>query len=570
MASVTQVGCPHHPSSCHYDVMQQKPTRLTTQLRDTTFRWIADDVDDETRAELQDLLARAMTGDSDAVAELDDRMSGTPTFGTAGLRGPVRAGSNGMNTAVVIRTTAGLADWLAHTHPGGTVVIGRDARHGSERFASATAEVLDGAGFDVRVLPRPLPTPVLAYATLALGACAGVQITASHNPPADNGYKVFDHTGIQIIPPADTEIEQRIAAAPGAVSVPRGRGARTLGDDVLRGYLDRVAALARSENRDVRIAITPLHGVGGDVVVEALRTAGFTDVHLVEQQAEPDPDFPTVTFPNPEEEGATDLLLQLAADIDADLAIALDPDADRCALGTRTSDGTWRMLHGDETGVLLGDRLLARTDVPDPLVATTLVSSSLLDRIAAAHGARHARTLTGFKWLMRAGERLVYAYEEALGVCVNPDFVKDKDGIAAAVFAADVVAEAKSRGRTLLDLLDELTLRHGISVTGQVAPRFADLAERATVMERLRSQPPDRLAGVAVTAEELPEADALKLSGDRVRVIVRLSGTEPKVKAYLEVTAPAPPPERLTETRRAARETLDRLRDDVSRLLTVP
>ncbi|MER7117178.1 phospho-sugar mutase [Saccharomonospora azurea] len=548
--------------------MQQKPPRLTPELRDMTFRWIADDVDDDSRAELQNLLARAMAGDPDATSELDDRMSGTLTFGTAGIRGPVRAGPNGMNTAVVVRTTAGLAAWLAKRSPGGTVVVGRDARHGSERFADAAAEVLDAAGFDVRVLPRPLPTPVLAYATLSLGACAGIQITASHNPPADNGYKVFDHTGIQIIPPADSEIEAEIASAPAAVAVPRGRGARTLDDEVLDGYLDRVATLATSGAKDLRVAVTPLHGVGGPVVVEALRRAGFSDVHLVEAQAEPDPGFPTVAFPNPEEPGATDLLLRLAEDIDADLAVALDPDADRCAVGARERDGSWRMVTGDEAGVLLGDRLLARTDDGDPLVATTIVSSSLLAEVARARGARHARTLTGFKWLMRAGDGLVYAYEEALGLCVNPDFVKDKDGIAAAVFAADVAAEAKSQGRTLLDLLDELMATHGVSVTGQVAPRFADLAERAAVMERVRTTPPTTLAGVPVTTEELREADALKLTGDQIRVIVRLSGTEPKVKAYLEVTAPPPGPEGLATARDAAMEKLTALREDVAALLS--
>ncbi len=291
-------------------------------------------------------------------------------------------------------------------------------------------------------------------------------------------------------------------------------------------------------------------------------------MHLVEAQAEPDPGFPTVAFPNPEEPGATDLLLHLAEDIDADLAVALDPDADRCAVGARERDGSWRMVTGDEAGVLLGDRLLARTDDGDPLVATTIVSSSLLAEVARARGARHARTLTGFKWLMRAGDGLVYAYEEALGLCVNPDFVKDKDGIAAAVFAADVAAEAKSQGRTLLDLLDELMATHGVSVTGQVAPRFADLAERAAVMERVRATPPTTLAGVPVTTEELREADALKLTGDQIRVIVRLSGTEPKVKAYLEVTAPAPGPEGLATARNAAMEKLTALREDVAALLS--
>jgi phosphomannomutase len=548
--------------------MQHRSPQLTPELRDRTFRWIADDVDGDSRTELQNLLARAMAGDDDATSELDDRMSGTLSFGTAGIRGPVRAGPNGMNTAVVVRTTAGLAAWLAQRSPGGTVVVGRDARHGSERFATAAAEVLDAAGFDVKLLPRPLPTPVLAYATVSLGACAGVQITASHNPPADNGYKVFDNTGIQIIPPADSEIEAEIAAAPASVAVPRGRGVQVLDDEVLNGYLDRVATLATSGAKDLRIAVTPLHGVGGAVVVDAFRRAGFTDVHVVDAQAEPDPDFPTVTFPNPEEPGATDLLLQLAENVDADLAVALDPDADRCALGARERNGTWRMLTGDEAGVLLGDRLLARTSVENPLLATTIVSSSLLAEVARARGARHARTLTGFKWLMRAGEGLVFAYEEALGICVNPDFVKDKDGVGAAVFAADVAAEAKSRGLTLLDLLDELMADHGVSVTGQVAPRFADLAERAAVMERVRANPPTTLAGVAVSTEEIRDAGALKISGDQLRVLIRLSGTEPKVKAYLEVTAPPPGPDGLTEARDAALETLRALRDDVAALLS--
>ncbi len=319
-------------------------------------RWIADDPDPDTRVELQRVLAAALTGDRGAADDLADRMAGTLRFGTAGLRGPVRAGPNGMNVAVVRRTTAGLAHWLhAQGRAGAPVVVGRDARRGSEAFAAAAAEVLAGAGFAVRTLPGPLPTPVLAFAVREIGAVAGVQITASHNPPADNGYKVYVDDGGQLAPPADAEIEAAIAAAPPAVSVPTGPPRGIV--DVREAYLDRVAALPRGTARTLRIALTPLHGVGGETAVLALARAGFTDVHVVATQAVPDAAFPTVAFPNPEEPGVTDALLATAERVGADLAVALDPDADRCALGVPTAGG-WRMLTGDETGVLLGDHVL--------------------------------------------------------------------------------------------------------------------------------------------------------------------------------------------------------------------
>ncbi|MEU6643813.1 phospho-sugar mutase [Saccharomonospora sp. NPDC046836] len=550
--------------------MTEQPSRLTPDLRDKAFRWIADDPDPATRTELQTVVARAMGGDGNAVTELADRMAGPLTFGTAGLRGPVRAGQNGMNTAVVVRTTAGVSAWLtASGHAGGTVVVGRDARHGSESFAAATAEVLSAAGFAVSVLPRPLPTPVLAFAVRHLGAVAGIQITASHNPPADNGYKLYDGTGTQIVPPADGEIEAAIAAAPAAVSVPRAAGTATLDDEVVDAYLARVALLPWNTSRTLRVVATALHGVGAELLDRALRDAGFTDVHLVPEQADPDPDFPTVSFPNPEEPGATDRLLALAAETDADLAIALDPDADRCALGARGPDGAWRMLRGDETGVLLGEYVLSTSDIADPLVATTIVSSSMLSAIARAHGARYAETLTGFKWLARAGTGLVYAYEEALGVCVNPEFVRDKDGIAAAVSAADLAATTKAAGRTLFDLLDDLAVRHGVHLTDQVSLRITDLRARAELMARLRTAPPATLAGAEVSAEDLlPDADVLRLRGEGVRVVIRPSGTEPKLKVYLEVTAPVPSAAELAEIRRQAGDRLAALRADVERLLT--
>lgn len=567
--------------------------RLTPDLRDSTYRWITEDPDRVTQEELQAVLARAIAGDAEAVTDLSDRMAGQLAFGTAGLRGPVRAGSNGMNTAVVVRTTAGVAQWLAHHgHAGAAVVVGRDARHGSDRFAAAAAEVLTAAGFAVSVLPSPLPTPLLAFAVRHLGAAAGIQITASHNPPADNGYKLYDHTGAQITTPADRQIEAAIEAAAPARLVPRAGGASTV--DVLEAYLAATTRLPRGSVRDLRVAATALHGVGADVLEAALRGAGFADVHLVATQRTPDPDFPTVAFPNPEEPGATDRLLALAEEVRADVAIALDPDADRCALGVAGRDGEWRMLRGDDTGAALGEHVLSGRDrageagasgdpagadgelivesdgaiaeSPAPLVATTIVSSSLLGHIARAHGARYAETLTGFKWLTRAGAGLVFAYEEALGLCVAPDVVRDKDGISAAVVACDLLAELKASGRTVLDLLDDLAARHGVHVTDQVSLRIADLTARAELMTRLRADPPAELAGTAVTAEDLlPDADVLRLRGDGIRVLLRPSGTEPKLKAYLEVTEP--PDDDLTAARARTAERLAALRGELDRLL---
>ncbi|WP_020662602.1 phospho-sugar mutase [Amycolatopsis benzoatilytica] len=537
---------------------------LDSRLRDSAYRWIADDPDPASREELTEVLARAIGKVPGAAAEVADRMAGPLEFGTAGLRGPVRAGPNGMNVAVVTRTTAGVAAWLtAHGHAGGVVVVGRDARHGSEAFATAAAEVLTAAGFAVKVLPQPLPTPVLAFSVLHYDAVAGIQITASHNPPADNGYKLYDATGGQIVPPSDGEIEQAIQAAPPARSVPRAPGAEVV--DPREAYLTKVAELPHGSTRELRIAATALHGVGAETVRAALAQAGFADVHLVAAQSEPDADFPTVSFPNPEEPGATDLLLTLASEVDADLAVALDPDADRCALGVRGPDG-WRMLRGDETGVLLGAHILSTTDSTDPLVATTIVSSSLLGELAKEKGARYAETLTGFKWLVRAGDGLVFAYEEALGLCVNPSFVRDKDGIAAAVAAADLAATLKAEGRTPLDVLDDIAIRHGVHLTDQVSLRVTDLSVRGRLMAALRSAPPGTLGGVPVTLEDLlPDADVLRLSGDGVRVVVRPSGTEPKLKAYLQVVTPVTG--ELADARRTATELLDVVRAEIADLL---
>jgi phosphomannomutase len=547
---------------------------LTPAVRDAALRWIADDPDPATRDELQRLLAAALAGAPLAPAEeLAERMSGPLRFGTAGLRGPVRAGPSGMNVAVVRRTTAGLAAWLAgQGGAGGLVVVGRDARHGSAEFASAAAEVLAGAGFEVRALADPLPTPVLAYSVRTWGAVAGVQITASHNPAADNGYKVYLADGAQLVEPADAQIEAAIAAAPPARSVPTAPVPPTDPAELLDGYLRRVAALPRGTARKLRIALTPMHGVGGAVAVHALRRAGFDDVHVVRNQAAPDPNFPTVAFPNPEEPGATDALLALAAEVGADLAVALDPDADRCALGVPDAEGRWRMLTGNQTGVLLGDHVLATLDRaahPDPLVATTVASSTQLRAVAAARGARYAETLTGFKWIVRAGDNgagLVYGYEEALGYCVDPAAVRDKDGIAAAVLAADLAATRRAAGGSLLDALDQLALAHGVYLTEAIT-LWMPPERRTQALARLAADPAP-LGGEL----ERPAPDVFVLHGERTRAVIRPSGTEPKLKAYLEVVEPAPVSAgaELAAARERAGERLARLRHEVDALIGAP
>jgi len=525
-----------------------------SDLEEQVRAWLDGDPDPATRAELSQL----------SPDELAERFTAPLSFGTAGLRGPVRAGPNGMNVAVVIRTTAGLAHWLqTQGLSGGVVVLGRDGRHGSAAFAAAATRVLVAAGFDVRTFTEPVPTPLVAFAVRAWEAVAGVQITASHNPAGDNGYKVYLSGGAQLIPPSDEEIEAAIAAVGRARDVPRATPAPGTADDVVETYLERVASLPYSSARALRVALTPMHGVGGAIAVEGLRRAGFTDVHVVASQAEPDADFPTVRFPNPEEPGACDALLALAAEVDADVAIALDPDADRCAIGARGEDG-WRMLRGDETGVLLGDYVMATTTRRNPLVASTIVSSQLLGKVAAARGVRHVQTLTGFKWLVRAGEGLVYAYEEAIGYCVDPDAVRDKDGISAAVLACDLAAGLKAAGRTLLDCLDDLALAHGLHAGGQLAIRVDDRAEIATMMARLRATLPSKLDSTAVEAQDLlPRTDAVVLHGADVRVVVRPSGTEPKLKCYLEVVAAVTDRTALPAAREQAALRLARLREEM-------
>ena len=544
-----------------------------TAVLDRARSWAAEDPDDHTRTELEDLIAQVETDPgSAAAADLDDRFAGRLEFGTAGLRGALGAGPNRMNRVVVIRAAAGLAAYLKAQGAGSEdqVVIGFDARHNSDVFAADTAAVMVGAGLRALVLPRPLPTPVLAYAIRKLGCVAGVMVTASHNPPQDNGYKVYLGDGSQIVPPADEEISAAIDAVGALAGVPLGTGWTTLGDEVVESYLDDVAALVDPDGpRDITAVYTPLHGVGGESVNLVLQRAGFPVPHVASAQADPDPDFPTVAFPNPEEPGAMDLAMELAAEVDADLVVANDPDADRCAVAVPGPHG-WRMLRGDEVGALLADFLL-RNGVQG-VYASSVVSSSLLGRLAQAHGQRHVETLTGFKWLGRV-EGLAFGYEEALGYCVAPQLVRDKDGVSALLLVVELAAILKAEGRTLADRLDDIAREHGLHATDQLSVRVTDLAKIADAMARLRTSPPEQLGGLrvervddlALGSADLPPTDGLRYRlADGARVIVRPSGTEPKLKCYLEVVVPVEEDGGVDAARISAAGRLDAIRTDLS------
>ncbi|HEU5156361.1 MAG TPA: phospho-sugar mutase [Streptosporangiaceae bacterium] len=543
--------------------------------RERAREWLAQDPDPATRAELSALLAAA-----EGEAALADRFGAKLEFGTAGLRGELGAGPNRMNRVTVMRAAAGLAAVLG---PGASLVIGYDARHGSARFAEDTAAAATGAGLTAWLLPGPLPTPVLAHAVRHLGADAGVMVTASHNPPRDNGYKVYWGDGAQIVPPLDAEISAAIDAVGRVDELPLGTGRRVLDDDIVVAYLKALSRIPLGTDRDISIAYTPLHGVGRDVLLRAFAGAGFPAPAVVAEQGSPDPDFPTVAFPNPEEPGAMDLALALGAAAHADLVVANDPDADRCAVGVPLADGGWRLLSGDEVGCLLAEHVLRHTHGADRLVVTTIVSSTQLGKIAAHHGVRFAESLTGFKWIMKAGspgDRLVYGYEEALGYSLGGDDglpVHDKDGIGAALAVAALAAAAKRDGRTLLDLLDDQARRDGLHATSQLSFRVDEPALITDAMARLRTAPPTSLGGHAVTAiddlslgsDGLPptEGQRLRLAGD-ARVVVRPSGTEPKLKCYLEVIVPVSAT--VAEARTAAAAALTAIRGDLTAALSLP
>lgn len=526
-------------------------TELLAMARD----WHAQDPDPLTRDELSALITRAQEGDEAAIADLRDRFSTKLEFGTAGLRGALGAGPNRMNRVVVMRAAAGIASWLGAG--GGHVVIGYDARHRSVDFAHDSAAVLTGAGHRVCLLPEPLPTPVLAHTLRDLGADAGIVVTASHNPPQDNGYKVYvggqgDDAGSQIVSPVDTEISAAIDAVGPVGDLPLGRDWTVLGPQALDRYLSAVTALPLGTDRDLSVVYTPMHGVGGRVLMEATERAGFARPTVVAEQFDPDPDFPTVDFPNPEEPGAMDLALALGEREGADLIVANDPDADRLALAVPGHG----MLTGNEVGGLLAQYVLDHTSGDGRVVATSIVSSSLLGEIARARGVHYEETLTGFKWLARAGapgQSRVFSYEEALGYCVGGDEgrpVADKDGIGAALTAMALAATAKRQGRTLLDLLDDQAREYGLYLSDQLSVRVEDLTEISAAMRRLRAEPPAAFGPLKVARvvdfvdghQGLPPTDALRFElegGLRGRVTLRPSGTEPKLKAYAEVVSGA-------------------------------
>jgi len=514
-------------------------TGLDATLSAQVQAWIDDDVDDAAAAELLDLLAAAAADSPRAeqsAAELADRFSGPLTFGTAGLRGRLRAGPNGMNRTVVRRAAAGVATWLgAQGHTGAPVVVGYDGRHGSRAFAQDSAAIFAAAGFDARLLPRLLPTPLVAFAVQHLGAAAGVMVTASHNPPQDNGYKVYVGDGAQIVPPTDAQIEAAIRAVGPTREIPLApQGFAVLDESIVDSYVSAVAGLVENGPRDVRIVHTAMHGVGTEVVRKVFAAAGFASIIAVPQQEQPDADFPTVAFPNPEEPGALDLAFELAAAERADLIIANDPDADRCAVAVPSPGGEWRMLRGDEVGVLLADALL-RKGIRGTY-ATTIVSSTMLRAMAQRYGVGYAETLTGFKWIARAAPDLVFGYEEALGYSVAPELVRDKDGISAALLVAELAAALKAQDSSLRNRLEELAHEYGRYATDQVSVRVDDPGIIGEAMARLRAHPPTTLLDEPVAVVDLmPDADVVRLTWKGGRAVVRPSGTEPKLKVYLEV-----------------------------------
>lgn len=537
---------------------------MNSTLRAEVEAWIADDPDPKTAAELQTLL------DADDEVTLKKYFNGFLQFGTAGLRGPIGPGPSCMNRAVVGRAAAGIASYMKKR--GMTkVVIGRDARYGSEDYTFETAEIMSGAGMDVYILPRPLPTPVLAFATSYLACDIGIMVTASHNPPQDNGYKVYvgpeadgiKYASSQIINPTDSFIAADIDAVTSLKSLPRGSKWTILDEEVLNEYVKRTSALAPRPG-DLKVVYTAMHGVGTETAQLVFNKAGFSSLITVDEQCTPDPDFPTVKFPNPEEPGAIDLALKKARDFNAELVIANDPDADRCAAAINDPVVGWRMLRGDELGVVLGE-WIARSK-PSGTFGNSIVSSSALRKISGHYGIDFQEVLTGFKWLAKI-EDLAFGYEEAIGYAVDSDTVNDKDGISAAIFLAQVAMDLKRDGLTISDLLNQVWERHGFHGTEQISIRVSDMSAITRLLAGLRQTPPKEIAGRAVESiddlaapkDGLPPTDGLRiwLAGG-IRIIVRPSGTEAKMKCYIEV---------ITKTSGDSEVLLNELREPLKKFL---
>ena len=538
---------------------------MNPTLRAEVQAWIADDPDPKTAAQLQSLL------DAEDESTLGKYFNGFLQFGTAGLRGPIGPGPSCMNRAVVGRTAAGIASYMKKR--GMTkVVVGRDARYGSEDYTIETAEIMSGAGMDVYVLPRPLPTPVLAFATAHLGCDIGIMVTASHNPPQDNGYKVYvgpvadgiNYASSQIISPTDGFIATDIDAVTSLKSLPRGSKWTELSEEVITEYVKRTSALAPRPG-DLKIVYTAMHGVGTETIQRVFNHAGFATLILVDEQCTPDPDFPTVAFPNPEEPGAIDLALKKARDFGADLVIANDPDADRCAAAINDPLVGWRMLRGDELGIVFGE-WIARSK-PKGSFANSIVSSSTLRKISGHYGIDFQEVLTGFKWIAKI-EDLAFGYEEAIGYAVDSDNVNDKDGISAAIFLAQIAMDLKRDGLTISDLLNQVWERHGFHGTEQISIRVTDMSAITHLLTGLRANPPREIAGRAVESiddlaapsDGLPPTDGLRiwLAGG-IRIIVRPSGTEAKMKCYIEV---------VTATSDESQKLLDEIRQPLKELLS--
>jgi len=563
--------------------------------------WAAADPDPATAAELRELLAAVQRGEPGAQEDLASRFSGPLEFGTAGLRAAIGAGESRMNIAVVRRTAAGIARFLADRAAGEytpRVVIGHDARYRSSDFARDSAAIFTAAGFETLLMPTALPTPVLSWAVRELDAEAGIMVTASHNPKEDNGYKVYvggrvepgDGRGAQIVPPVDTEIAEAIHWDEDLTGIALAEDGWTVlpaageDGDIEARYVDAVVALSPADSadsaagtRDLRLVTTAMHGVGGHTLAAVLRGAGYEDVHVVAEQEEPDPDFPSVPFPNPEEAGAMDLSLALAQRVDADLVVANDPDADRCSAAIPTDQG-WRQLRGDEVGILLGEHVLDRAlaaGVQNPVLANSIVSSRQLGAYCAGRGVQHHATLTGFKWIARI-PGLVFGYEEALGYDVAPELTHDKDGISATLLLAELAQGLKAKGLSMQDALDAAAVRDGVYLTLQISLRVAQLSERDVLLAGLKQDTPAQLGGVAVASVEdmadgldgLPPTSGLRLLlADDTRVIVRPSGTEPKLKAYLEVIEPVADTEDLARARTSAEQRLEAVRTDLAAAL---
>ena len=527
--------------------------------------WIADDPDPITASQLQQWL------DTNNESELRTSFNGFLQFGTAGLRGPIRPGPSGMNRAVVGRTAAGIVAYMEERNLT-SVVIGRDARYGSEDYTFETAAIMSGAGMKVFVLPRPLPTPVLAFATNELGCNVGIMVTASHNPPQDNGYKVYlggtvdgiEYRGSQIVSPTDVSIARKIDAITSLKELPRGKVWTVLGEEIIEKYIECTASLATTPGT-LKIVYTAMHGVGTETLQRVFHKAGYPSPILVTAQAAPNPDFPTVAFPNPEEPGAIDLALETAKTFGADLVIANDPDADRCAAAVKDPVTGWRMLRGDELGAILGESIARKSS--DGIFANSIVSSSILKKIAGHYNLVFKETLTGFKWLAKVKD-LTFGYEEALGYAVDAKTVNDKDGISAAITVAQIATDLAADGKTLLDLLDEIWSRHGYHATEQISIRLSDLSKVDVILGGLRANPPQIIAGRAVTSiddlatptDGLPPTDGLRIWLDGgVRIIIRPSGTEAKMKCYIEV---------IEKDSKTAQVVLDQLRPPLKELLS--